>query len=204
MFGFQEGLRFGTGIELAWVLARLAPGHEFVVPQAQRPLVVIPTALGQTVGEVMDQHARLVDRQVLRDGRVGPGHEGAPVRVGLGGVVGDGPQAVVGAARGNLADVQHIEAVLPLAAGVVEGVDHERHAALAVGHVDLRPADVIADGQPDADAANVPHDQVVAGRIVLLVAASAHALVIAVHNPAVGSDQVKAIGRFGVRIEVMR
>ena len=61
-------------------------------------------------------------------------------------------------------EVEHIQAVGALAAGAVKGVDHEGHTLFPVGHVDLGPADVVANGQADADAPDVVCHQAVSGR----------------------------------------
>ena len=64
----------------------------------------------------------------------------------------------------------------------MEGVDHQRHALLPVGDVNLRPADVAADGESDSHALNVVRDQAIAGGVMLLVARGTHALVVSVHH----------------------
>jgi hypothetical protein len=58
------------------------------IAEEQGKLVVVPATPGQAVRDIVHEHARAVDAQIAGDGRVGPGNEAPPVRVGAGGVVG--------------------------------------------------------------------------------------------------------------------
>ena len=78
-------------------------------------------------------------------------------------------------------------------AGIVEGVEHELDSLEPVGHIDLGIADVVADGEADSDAVDRLDDEAVAGAVDPLVAGRAHALVVAIDNPAFGIDQVEAV-----------
>ena len=97
----------------------------------------------------MNQHTGAVLGQFLRDSGVGAGDEAGPVGIGVRRVVGHCPQGIVSAAGSDLVPVEDVKAVGAVASGVVKGVQHQLGAFFAVGGVDLRVADVVADGQTD-------------------------------------------------------
>ena len=149
----------------------------------------------------MKQHACPVDTQAPGDRGVRPGNKASPMRERAGGVVGDSPHRVVGATGRHLADIEVIQIALAPAAGIVERVEHEGDATLAVGGVDLGIADVVADGKADPDSSDCPRHQTLACGVDLLIGWGAHALVVAVCNSAAPVHDVQAVGGFGLSVK---
>ena len=188
-----ETLRLGLAIRLAGVPGGGSQTHDFIIAFAHRLLIVKPAALGQAVGEVMNQHARLVNFQLLGNSGVGPGNERSPMGIRLRGVVADRPQSIVGATGRNLAHVERIQAVRAFRPGIVEGMDHDRSAEFPIRDVKLRPANVVADGQANPHTPDVVRHEAVADRVVFLVAPGAEALV-SHTRPSAGTRQLAALG----------
>ena len=77
-------LRFASTVELARTIAGDPPGHDLAIAFPHGLQIVIPPGFWQGVREVMNQHARLIDLELRRDGGVRPGDKRSPVGVGLG------------------------------------------------------------------------------------------------------------------------
>jgi hypothetical protein len=77
-------LRLGLAVLASRVPDGRAPAHDLIIALSHRLEIVIPTALRQAVGKVVDQHARLVDLKLLGNGGVRTRNERSPVRIGLG------------------------------------------------------------------------------------------------------------------------
>jgi hypothetical protein len=107
----RRQLRLSLAVSLSRVLNGRSPTHDLILPPLHGLEIVVPAALGQAIGKIVNQHPGLIDLQSLGNRGVGPGNERPPVRISLRGIVADGPHAIIGASGWILVDVERVQAV---------------------------------------------------------------------------------------------